>query len=129
MKRMSVRLAQILAFLILAMSPVVQCAALAQSVGANPHVELTGSLHDSRYGHTATLLPNGQVLVAGGGNSYIPHNTAELYDPDTGIWRLTGSLSRRVYHSATLLQNGQVLVVGGTDGPRVEDISQHRRVV
>ena len=117
MKRMSVRLAQILAFLIFAMSPIVQCAALAQPVGANPHVELTGSLHNSRYSHTATLLPNGQVLVAGGGNdSPGTHNTAELYDPDTGIWRLTGSLlSRRVYHSATLLPNGQVLVVGGLD--------------
>jgi Kelch motif len=107
--------ARILAFLILAMSPIEQRAALAQPVGANPHVEVTGSLHDSREGHTATLLPNGQVLVAGGANRLRTNNTAELYDPDTGIWRLTGSLSRRVYHSATLLPNGQVLVVGGWD--------------
>ena len=43
------------------------------------------------------------------------NNTAELYDPATGIWRLTGRLSRRVLHSATLLPSGQVLVVGGWD--------------
>ncbi len=65
-------------------------------------------------------------MAGGGGTRCIDqydeaHDTAELYNPDTGIWRLTGSLSRRVYHSATLLPNGQVLVVGGVGGPRVED--------
>ena len=113
--RMSVRLAQILAFLSLAMSPIVQCAALAQAVVFNPYVQVTGSLHDGRYSHTATLLPNGQVLVAGGSTQCVPHNTAELYDPVTGLWRPTGNLNRRIYHSATLLRTGQVLVVGGSD--------------
>ena len=66
------------------------------------------------HGHTATLLPNGQVLVAGGyGNSgYL--TSAELYNPATGTWTVTGSLNiARTWHTATLLPNGQVLVAGG----------------
>ena len=68
----------------------------------------------ARYGHTATLLPNGQVLVAGGGddNGDI-FASAELYNPATGVWSPTGSIgSPRSSHTATLLANGQVLVVG-----------------
>jgi hypothetical protein len=63
---------------------------------------------------TATLLANGKVLIAGGyGNSgYL--DSAELYDPATGTWAVTGALSvARQNHTATLLPNGQVLVVGG----------------
>ena len=79
----------------------------------------TGSLHTARYFHTATLLPNGQVLVAGGETncSFLAcdysTDTAELYDPATGRWSHTGNLSHRAYHTATLLPNGQVLVAGG----------------
>ncbi len=78
----------------------------------------TGSLNDARYLHTATLLPNGQVLVAGGfnynGSNYVTLASAELYDPATGAWALTGSLNdARGAHTATLLPNGQVLVAGG----------------
>jgi N-acetylneuraminic acid mutarotase len=79
----------------------------------------TGSLHTARYYHTATLLANGQVLVAGGywvDGSYtpVPLTSAELYNPATGRWTLTGSLhAARVQHTATLLQNGQVLVAAG----------------
>src|SRR5262245_977747 len=64
--------------------------------------------------YTATLLPNGQVLVAGGlGNSGLLAS-AELYDPATGLWTETGSLvTARYQHTATLLANGQVLVAGG----------------
>ncbi len=69
----------------------------------------------ARYGHTATLLANGKVLVAGGGNdtnSYL--TSAELFDPATGTWTPTGSLGTARYgHTATLLANGQVLVVEG----------------
>jgi len=68
-----------------------------------------------RYFHTATLLTNGQVLVAGGeDSSFEPTGSAELYDPATGIWTATGSLGTgRQMHTATLLPNGMVLVVGG----------------
>ena len=75
---------------------------------------LTGSLGTARYGHTATLLPNGKVLVAGGNGTNGILASAELYDPATGAWSPTGSLATvRIYHTATLLPNGQVLVVGG----------------
>ena len=70
-------------------------------------------------GHTATLLPDGKVLVAGGGtnNPYDWTNIAELYDPATGTWSYTGNLTTpRRGHTATLLTNGKVLVVGGEYG-------------
>ena len=68
----------------------------------------------ARAGHTATLLPNGMVLLVGGyGNAETP-SSAELYNPTTGQWTVTGSLSAaRSGHTATLLPNGVVLVVGG----------------
>jgi len=76
----------------------------------------TGSLATARWFHTATLLPNGQVLVAGGEKGGRPHlivDTAELYDPATGMWRATGSMTTgRYLHTATLLPNGLVLVAG-----------------
>ena len=73
----------------------------------------TGSLATARDGHTATLLPSGKVLVAGGYNgSYL--RSAELYDPARGSWSSTGRLgTRRSGHTATLLPSGQVLVAGG----------------
>ncbi len=75
----------------------------------------TGSMHTAREQHTATLLQNGQVLVAGGKNlSCCVLASAELYDPSTGTWTTTGSMSTtRDLHTATLLSNGQVLVAGG----------------
>ena len=74
----------------------------------------TGSLSAARNDHTATLLPNGKVLVAGGfGNARILAS-AELYDPASGTWMATGNLSATRYgHTATLLPNGKVLVAGG----------------
>jgi hypothetical protein len=75
----------------------------------------TGSLNTARNSHTATLLLNSQVLVAGGRDS--AGNTltsAELYDPSTGKWTVTRSMATaRQTHSATLLTNGDVLVAGG----------------
>ena len=50
----------------------------------------TGSMATARYFHTATLLPNGQVLVAGGITAFTLAS-AELYDPATGMWTATGS--------------------------------------
>src|SRR6266536_2532792 len=74
----------------------------------------TGSLGTARHSHTATLLPNGKVLVAGGFNSSGILASAELYDPASGTWTATGSLGTpRRSHTATLLPNGKVLVAGG----------------
>jgi WD40 repeat protein len=74
----------------------------------------TGSPNVMRWQyHTATLLPNGKVLVAGGAGS---DTSAELYDLASGTWTTTGSpKNARIYHTATLLPNGKVLVVGGAD--------------
>ena len=76
----------------------------------------TGSMTAAREAHTATLLPNGNVLVAGGATlpTAQPTATAELYDPSTGSWSATGSMgTARDSHAATLLPNGKVLVAGG----------------
>lgn len=73
----------------------------------------TGSMKQARLWHSATLLRNGKVLVAGGGVAG-EIGTAELYDPATGTWTTTGSLKiPRAFHTATLLPNGKVLVAGG----------------
>lgn len=79
----------------------------------------TGSMNTPRQYHTATLLPNGLVLVVGGANdtNYSPLSSAELYDPITRTWSPTGSMSvGRLRHTATLLPDGKVLIVGGFDG-------------
>src|ERR1022692_3169244 len=89
--------------------------ALAASSGT---FALTGSLNTARYGHTATLLSSGEVLAAGGlgvKNVYDPLASAEIYNPVTGKWTVTGSMSvGRMAFTATLLPNGNVLVVGGS---------------
>ena len=83
----------------------------------------TGDLNTGRQSHTATLLPDGQVLVVGGSKNSIFTTanilaTAELYDPTTGIWStVTQNMnSPRYAHTATLLSNGKVVVVGGSNG-------------
>ncbi len=84
--------------------------ALAQTSGT---WTTTGSLNTARCCHTATLLPNGQVLVTGGEAGNVL-TSAELYNPATGKWTATGSMATpRVSHTATLLTNGEVLVTGG----------------
>ena len=66
---------------------------------------------------TATLLPDGRVLVTGGADnagSYAATTSAELYNPGTNTWSLTAPMSvPRALHSASLLPNGEVLVAGG----------------
>jgi hypothetical protein len=67
-----------------------------------------------RSGHSATVLTNGAVLIAGGVSDHYAVASAELYDVATDTWRLSGSmLSIRVGHTATLLPNGKVLITGG----------------
>ena len=81
----------------------------------------TGSMAIGRLYHTATLLPNGKVLVAGGSTPTAPEcpsgciaSSAELYDPSTGVWTATGAMSSpHMLNTATLLPSGEVLVVGG----------------
>ena len=71
----------------------------------------TGPMTAARDGATATLLPDGLVLVAGGSNL----NSAELFNPATGTFRATGNMNiARTHHTATLLPNGTVLVAGGS---------------
>jgi len=112
--------------LILAVASLIICTAsfsapsgLASAQASAPSWGFTGSLNSARSGHTTTLLPNGKVLVVGGGNTAGALDSAELYDPVAGTWRLTGGPNvSRSYHTATLLLNGKVLIAGGF--PRAE---------
>ncbi len=85
----------------------------------------TGGIAEARHAHTATLLPDGTVLVAGGddgtGTDGV-HATTALYDPVTGTWAATASLGAGVTgHMASQLIDGRVLVAGGygSDGLEV----------
>jgi hypothetical protein len=78
----------------------------------------TANMLDSRVGHTATLLPTGDVLVIGGANAsdVCSLQSAEQYSPETGSWSRTDSIKvPRSNHTATLLLNGEVLVAAGLD--------------
>jgi hypothetical protein len=79
----------------------------------------TGSMSTPRLNHTATLLPDGKVLITGGwaaaGDPALA--TAEIYDPVDKSFQPTGTMnSPRVLHTATLMQNGDVLIAGGLIG-------------
>ncbi len=77
----------------------------------------TGAMATARAFHTATLLADGRVLIAGGIG---PVATAEVYDPKTGTFSPTGAMTMaREFHAATLLADGRVLVTGGM-GPTGE---------
>jgi len=101
------------------------------ATAASPGWSLTGSLNVGRIGHTATLLPNGRVLVVGGwsdGEGMFGYSVSysELYDPATGTWSYAGSPGGRQEHTATVLKDGRVLVVGGlyTDELSYYDLSE-----
>ena len=82
-------------------------------------VERVGDLAEARDAHTATLLDDGRVLVAGGfvGEGRPPLASAEVFDPATGTWQEAGSLALgRGGHAAALLGEGRVLVAGGWVG-------------
>ena len=75
----------------------------------------TGSMGSPRADHTATLLNDGTVLVAGAFSFSAPLASAEVFDPTTSKFAPTGSMETpRYIHTATLLNTGQVLVTGGS---------------
>jgi hypothetical protein len=80
----------------------------------------TGNMTTPRIFHTATLLADGRVLIAGGDmietrapGAFNTQSSAELYDPLTGTFRATGLTRPRSGHTATLLPDGRVLIAGG----------------
>ncbi len=81
----------------------------------------TGSLSIARYGHTATRLADGKVLIVGGDQNVGTRSTAELYNPATGTFTtVTSTLSvLRSNHAAALLADGRVLIFGGESGESV----------
>jgi WD40 repeat protein len=106
-----------------------------QDAGTTSHGSATAELYDPITGtwgatgvmvtphseHTATLLPDGKVLVAGGASD-TGRVSSELYDPISGAWRATGALvTPRATHTATLLPEGMVLVAGGGASAQTSD--------
>ncbi len=79
-----------------------------------------------RSGHTATVLPDGKVLIAGGmKRNQDFYRSAEIFDPATGKFQLTGPMTvARVGHVAVLLPTGKVLIAGGWIGRVATDSSE-----
>lgn len=87
----------------------------ARSSGIVQETAAVTSMGSTRSGHTATLLLNGKVLVAGGDSESVL-SSAEFYDPSTGEWQNAATMhAARTDHTATLLPNGTVLIAGGKD--------------
>ena len=75
----------------------------------------TGRVFSPRNSHSATLLPDGTVLVAGGVSGGSGLASAERYDPSSGSWTAAGTMvTPRDRHTATMLRDGTVLMAGRT---------------
>jgi Galactose oxidase, central domain len=111
-KKMNLRTAVLLAGLTL-----ISWVSAAQPAGT---FSATGNMLTARASQTATLCPNGKVLIAGGISQPLAAqglSSAELYDPTAGTFSATGSMSvPRISHTATLLPDGRVLITGGFAG-------------
>jgi hypothetical protein len=79
---------------------------------------LAARLREARAGATATVLPDGRLLVVGGANDRRILRTAELCDLARGVCKPAGPLARaRTGHHAIVLASGEIAVIGGETGP------------
>jgi len=111
---------------IISMSVVVAVYRLDSATTAVGSVGPGAPMLSPRSGHSATLLPDGKVLIAGGmRRNQDFYRSAELYDPATGKFSQTGEMSiGRVGHAAVLLRSGKVLIAGGWIGHAVTDSAE-----
>ena len=123
MYRLNVFLVAFAAAGILCDSPAISDFNVHADVSARGTVKQGSSLLEPRASHSATLLPDGRVLIAGGmRRNQDFYSSAELYEPATGKFQATGSMAvARVGHAAVLLLSGKVLIVGGWVGHESTD--------
>jgi hypothetical protein len=130
MRRTSVIIISLISFAVVGCLWVPALNAQAQQAQAQSWTA-TGSLATARFGHTATLLANGKVLITGGrvcggsGPGCTEFSSAEIYDPASGAWSFTGSMSvARHAHVAVRLLDRKVLVAGGLAGASTWDTAE-----
>ncbi len=113
-------------FLLLTVLALLNCSSLPKTFSANENPASESStvgkivsiqnLSEKRASHSATLLPNGKVIVIGGmERNGVFFDTAETFDPEINKFTVskTKMSMARVGHTATLLPNGKILIAGG----------------